>query len=213
MTWGGQYPPQYPQQPPQQWYPPQQPGYTGPGAPPPPPEGGTGIKLSEHMGDLVWLRVKRYDPDFVGTWGAKPAIIIDIEVIAGRSEVGKRYVDSLHTNYKLVSQLQDRIGAEFFGRIAGEASGGANPAIYLAYPSPGDEQYVQAFLSRRQGQAPGQPPSSPPPQQQQPPAQPQQWQQQQFPQNGAPNMPPPQAPPVSQGTYAQQQQGSDPPPF
>jgi hypothetical protein len=200
--------PQQPYQPPQQPYqPPQQqqyqpPAYTGPGAPPPAPEGSRAIKLSQHVGDLVWLRATRYDPDFVGQYGAKPAIIIDIEVLQGRSEVGERFVGSLHTNWKLVSQLQGHLNQDYFGRLAGEQGAGANPAVYLGNPLPGDEQWINAFLARRAGSQAQQPP------QQQAPAQ----QPYAVPQSNAPQPAQPAPPAYSQQQQTPYQQPYAPPP-
>lgn len=125
----------------------QQGGYTGPGAPPP-PAGGGGIKFSEHVGDLVWVKVLRYDPNFIGNFGAKPAVVLDVEVLTGRSEVGERFTNGLYSNVILVDQLKDAVGTEVFGRVAAKPGRNANPAIYLDSPWPGDEQAVSAFLAR-----------------------------------------------------------------
>ena len=175
-------------------------------APPPPPEGGQGIKPSEHLHDLVWVRVKRYDPDFAGTYGAKPAIIIDCEVIAGRFDVGKRFTDSLHTNYKLVQQLENHIGSEFFGLFE-EMD---NNAIYLAdWRTAGNPQAneaaIQQWLARRSGgqSQPAQPQYAQPYQQSDPWGTPQPQQQQRFQQNAPRNG---QQQPAQQGSF-------EPPPF
>lgn len=166
-------------------------GYSGPGAPPPAPEGG-GLKLSEHIGDLVWAKVVRYDPSFTGKFGTKEAIILDIEVVEGRSEVGIRYPSSLHTNGILVGQLQNAIGTEMFARVGARQGQNANPAIFFDSPRPGDEAAVNAFLARRQQQGGGQQPQA-----QQPQAQPQQSYQQ--PQGyGQPQGMPPTSPPPHQ---------------
>lgn len=146
-------------------------GYTGPGAPPPPPEIGTGLKLSQHVGDLVWVRVLKYVPEMTFDFGTRNAVYADIEVLAGRSNVGERFENGLYSNTMLVPQLAQSVGREMFARVAEQPGKNANGAIYLGSPWPGDETYVNAFLARQQQAppaAPPQPPAQAQPQYQQP---------------------------------------------
>lgn len=130
-------------------YPPAQGQYQGPGAPPPIPEG---LQLSQHVGDLVWIKVLSVDPAFEGKFGTKPALIMDIEPLTG-SAAGQRTAAGIFTNVLLVKQLSQSVGQDLFGRIQAQPGNNANPAIYLAPPAPGDEQYVNAFLARNGGPA------------------------------------------------------------
>lgn len=125
-------------------------GYTGPGAPP--PVDTAGIKLSDHVGDLVWCRVNRYDPAFQSTYGVRPTVWVDIEVVHGRSEVGERYNDQIISNVMLVGQLRESVGSFMFARVAARAGNKANPAIWFDSPWAGDEPAVNAFLAREAGQ-------------------------------------------------------------
>lgn len=130
-------------------------GYTGPGAPPPPPEGG--IKLSEHVGDLLWAKFLGFEAQRETKFGTRDAIYLDIEVIEGRSGVGQLVGNALLTNGMLVGQLRNSApGTEMFVRVAAKQGANASPAIYFESPRPGDEQAVNAFLARRAGQAPAQ---------------------------------------------------------
>jgi hypothetical protein len=178
-------------------------GYTGPGAPPPPPEGG--IKLSEHVGDLLWAKFLGFEAQRETKFGTRDAIYLDIEVIEGRSGVGQLVSNALLTNGMLVGQLRNSAtGTEMFVRVAAKQGANASPAIYFESPRSGDENAVNAFLARRAGQAPA-PQVAPQaqPQGQQAPAYGQ-------PQN-APQGLPPATPPPAQSYQAPA--GYDAPPF
>jgi hypothetical protein len=181
-------------------------GYTGPGAPPPPPSQG-GPRLSEHVGDLIYVKVLRYDPEFITRNGVKPAVFLDVEILDGRSDVGTPYYDALFSNVILVSQLQQAVGQEMFGRIGARPGNNANPAIFLDSPRAGDERIIEAFLSRRNGQGGQQPQQGQNAPQTSP--QPQQQPQQGY---GQPQgMPPATPPPAS--SYGQPSRLPDEPPF
>ncbi len=148
-------------------YPPQQQGYgqppqggyvPGPGQPPqqqPAPSGGgwsgppdapAGFNFSDHVSELVWVKVLRYDPQYEGQFGAKPAIYVDVVLLTGRL-AGTKYVNSISTGGRIVPQCAQAVGQEFFARIVAIPSGKGNPLIGLESPGPHDNQTIEGFLS------------------------------------------------------------------
>lgn len=134
-------------------------GNAGWNPPPPPPQG---PQLSEHVGDLVWIKVKEFLPQYPFPFGVKDGIRVDFEVLEGRTEVGELQSDVTLSNVVLVKQLAPGVGREYFGRIATGRGANANPPVHLDPPRAGDERVIEAYLARKQG-GPAQPPAAPQP--------------------------------------------------
>jgi hypothetical protein len=160
----------------------QQQGWDPPPAVPPAPGFG------DFVGDLIWIRLRAFQKDAATPWGIKDEIVVDYEIIAGRN-VGERAEAAKLSNVLLARQFREWPSGKYtFGRVGAQQTGQGNPAVVLNPPAPGDEQYINAWLQRRQGaqqqpaqQQPAQQPAQQQPYQQQPAQPPYQPAQQQPP--------------------------------
>ena len=153
----------------------------------PPPPVPQGPQLSDMVGDLVWMRVKEFVPQYPFPFGIKDGVRVDFEVLVGRFDVGVRQSDVMLSNVVLVKQLAQAVGRpNIFGRIGTGKGSQASPPIQLDPPRPEDTPTIEAFLARNAPQSAAAPQTGPSPSQYQgapvQPAQPpQQWQQPQQP--------------------------------
>jgi hypothetical protein len=119
------------------------PGGNYPTAPPPPKA--EGFQIGEHVGSLLAVTAFSYEPKAQTPWGVREQVIADIVVLAGQKQQGMEFNQVRLSNKKLAPQLAQVLHQQVFGRVVAEATGQANPAVYLGGLNPGDEQIIDSY--------------------------------------------------------------------
>lgn len=114
------------------------------------PDQGDRLKLTEHAGRLVAIRVDNYKPDQQARGATKPAVGCVVTIIDGPN-AGHVYTDALIFGAVIVPQLREKVGRHVLGRLRlGEERDGNNAPVIL---DPANEQETEYAVRMMTGAA------------------------------------------------------------